>query len=256
VMEGLKEQYKLDDYAKILELPSTKISVDYVCLNLSAIQSHTCFAIESYAALCGNWLYYGKDSFSPDERSAFEPYAKPASGGGPKPTIVSFLNERVYAFATVTGTDATVTMARDLILEGKTIHILTGRHGHIFGQLVTDEGVIEKVLLDEDHFFKADLPVFQLTMEKHMKEGRLFVENLGVLAGLAQNLKIKEILALGEDHVVILNWCVSLMSVNEYTAASTCKDPESTCHPYFGPLSSLQDKWITYLTSDFIKTSS
>jgi hypothetical protein len=48
----------------------------------------------------------------------FRLFAKPASGGGPKPTFINILN-KVYTFATITGgVEASTKMTFDLIQEG------------------------------------------------------------------------------------------------------------------------------------------
>lgn len=249
IIQCIQERFKLSSYASLLALPSTQIAADYICLKLSEILSLNHFSIEVFAGLYSNLIYYGEENFSKEEVNIFKPFAKAASGGGPKPTFIS-IDDRVYTFATITGgVESSTEMSYRLIKEDKIVHILSGRHGqNMLGQLITNEGVVHPEILEEDHFLKADLPMFQVNMETQMKEGKLFVENLENKAGLVQQQRIKEILALGENHVIILNWCVSLLSINEYTLDSVIEDVEGTCEAYFGSLEKVQKKWKDYLS--------
>lgn len=258
MIECIQEQFKLSDYARVLSLPSTQIASDYICLKLCDIVSLNHFAIEVFAGLYSNLIYYGEENFSKEEINLFKMYAKPASGGGPKPTFIS-IEDRIYTFATITGgVESSTEMSFRLIKEGKIVHILSGRHGqNMLGQLITNDndddgdggsGLVHPEILEEDHFFKADLPMFQVNMENQMKHGKLFVENLENKAGPVQQERIKEILALGDNHVIILNWCVSLLCINEYTLDSVIQDIESTCEAYFGSLEKVHQNWKTYLS--------
>jgi hypothetical protein len=251
-LKTIQQNFKLTDYANILALPGTWISADYVCLNLSEIVAQspatTHFSLEVYGGLYSYWIYHGHEIFTTDEVEAFQRFAQPASGGGPKPTFVN-IQDRVFTFATITGgVEASIKMSFDLIAKGKIVHILSGRHGaNMLGQLVTAEGVVAPAVLESDHFYKADLPAFSVCMEKQMRGGQLFVEHLEDKAGLDQKSRVLEILSLGEDHVVILNWCVSLLGINEFTVDSFLKDPGGTSAAYFGPLSDVQKRWEAYI---------
>lgn len=248
LMERLLQQFHLKDYAGLLSLPGTKVSADFICFKLSEVGTHSHFHLELFAGLYSNWIYYGSGPFTGQDTESFKPYAKPASGGGPKPTFIN-IGDRVFAFATVTGgVEASTEMSFDLIAKGKIVHILSGRHGaNMLGQLVTDEGVVDDELLEEDHFFKADLPMFSTNMGNEMRDGRLFIEHLENKAGALQRSRIQEILAMGEEHVIILNWCVSILSINEFTVPSLLEDPMRTSAAYFGPLRDAQERWIEYL---------
>jgi len=248
LMEKVQKNFQLTDYAEILSLPGTRISVDYISIKLSEIQTYTHFSLELFAGLYSNWVYYGDSSFSPKEKETFTKFAKPASGGGPKPTFVN-IDDRVYSLATITGgVDASLKMSFDLIAQGKIVHILSGRHGsNMLGQLVTNEGVCDPLILEADHYYKADLPSFSVNMEKQMLAGKVFVENFENKAGEVQRSRIKEILELGENHIVLLNWCVSLMGINEFTIDSLLEDPFKVSGAYFGSLKDVHERWTKYL---------
>jgi len=243
-----QQHFKLTDYARILSLPGTRISVDYISLKLSEILDFTHFALEVFAGLYSNWIYYGAGPFSSEEVELFAPFAKQASGGGPKPTFVN-IHDRVHVFATITGgVEASTKMSFDLIAQGKIVHILSGRHGaNMIGQLITSEGVVDSEALESDHFYKADLPMFSINMANQMARGQIFIEHLEDKAGAAQRSRINEILEMGEEHVVLLNWCVSLLGINEFTVPSLLEDPVGITNAYFGPLSEAYDRWMQYL---------
>jgi hypothetical protein len=246
-----KQNFNLCDYAQILAHPTTRISVDYISLSLDSLSDYTHFSLEAYAGLYSNWVYYGSASFTPDELQSFAPFAKPASGGGPKPTFVYLARERLYTLATITGgVEASTKLAFDLTKEGKIVYVLSGRHGaNMLGQYVTEEARVDPETLEEDLYLKSDLPSFQVNMAQYVKDGRVVVQSLGDLAGEQQRARILDILGADDRHVVVLNWCVSLLSINEFTVRSLLADPVATSEAYFGSLKTVNEKWNRYLDS-------
>jgi len=115
----------------------------------------------------------------------------------------------------------------------------------MLGQLITSEKLVDPVALDQYHY-DSDLRIL-VFMEKQKNEGKLFVENLEDKAGISQKQRIRDILNLGDNHIIILNWCVSLLTLNEYTIPSLLENPDASCSAYFGPLSKVQKNWIEYL---------
>jgi hypothetical protein len=66
-----EQNYHLADYAEILALPGTRISPDYISLNLSEIVNYSHFAIEAYGGLYSYWIYYGDSPFTSTEKDSF-----------------------------------------------------------------------------------------------------------------------------------------------------------------------------------------